>query len=586
MNVSKRLQIAALILIVSLGLMLRLRGLSSVGFNEDEINKIEAARSYLQGNFSVNLEHPMLMKSLITLSLAAADVWNRGVGQAHHLEEEVSVRLPNVLFGSLTAVVIFLLANEFFGVAVGLLSALLWSTGTIAIMLNRQAKEDTLLVFFTWLGYYFYLRAKKLSKANAPASERMYAASGASFGLMLASKYFPHYLGLNFLYYYLFSKRDNYPPLRRRDTLLLFGTAALLFMLANPVLLLPSTWRYMLHYAGEGTMTHHGYLMMGHFYFDDPAHLHGGMPIYFYPLFLALKTPIPVLMALLVGLVEVWKNRREPGPSFMLFMFLSWLVPFSLVSAKWLRWMLSWTPAVYIMAALGLVRIFGWASALVSQTRRKWVPALATMVALVFLAEPVWVAAKSAPYYSLYLNPLGLGRTAYYFPHDEMNDMGLREALGQISEHAPRGAMVGGATEPVFNYYFHRFGRNDLRYFDLADHAQQMAASPSAYLVVQEGRKYLENISYVQNVEAYQVPVQTVQIGGAEAVRVYREVEFADGNIHRVDGKVAVTRAVKTAAFGPAINIADFSAATWRYVSFALPHFMAERLRIKPERNR
>jgi hypothetical protein len=258
-------------------------------------------------------------------------------------------------------------------------------------------------------------------------------------------------------------------------------------------------------------------------------------------------------------------------------MFLFWLVPFSMVSAKWLRWMLSWMPAVYIISALGLVRIFGWASALVSQTRRHWAPALATIVALVFLAEPVWVAATSAPYYTLYLNPLGLGRTAYYFPHDEMNDMGLREAIGHISRHAPCGATVGGATEPVFNYYFHRFGRNDLRYFDLADHTQRVAAAPSAYLVVQEGRKYFENIDYVRTVEAYETPVQTVQIGGAEAVRVYRAEELAQRNIHRVDGKVAVTSAVKPAAFGPALLIANLPARIRRYGSLLWLRFTTER---------
>jgi hypothetical protein len=386
----------------------------------------------------------------------------------------------------------------------------------------------------------------------------MYAASGASFGLMLGSKYFPHYLGLNFLYHFLFGKRDNYPPLRWRDTLLFFGTLALLFILANPVVLLPSTLRYMLHYAGEGTMTHHGYLMMGHFYFNDPAHVHGGMPIYFYPLFLTLKTPVPVLVALIVGLVEVWKRRREPGPSFMIFMFLSWVVPFSLVSAKWLRWMLSWMPAVYIIAAYGLVRIFGWASASVSQTRRQWAPALATMIAFVFLAEPAWIAFKSAPYFSLYLSPLGLGRTAYYFPHDEMNDMGLREAIGQLSEYAPRGATVGGATEPVFNYYFQRFGRSDLRYFDLAGQAQRVAGSPSAYVVVQEGRKYFENISYVQKVEAYHVPFQTVRIGGADAVRVYRDVEFAQGGVHPAEEEVAASAAIKPFPWGLALNLVQW----------------------------
>jgi hypothetical protein len=63
---------------------------------------------------------------------------------------------------------------------------------------------------------------------------------------MLASKYFPHYLGLNCLYYYLAGKRQR-AALRRRDLILLFGTSTLLFVLFNPVVLLPTTLRYMLH---------------------------------------------------------------------------------------------------------------------------------------------------------------------------------------------------------------------------------------------------------------------------------------------------------------------------------------------------
>ena len=106
----------------------------------------------------------MLMKSFIAASLSASDMWNRGLGHSHQVPEEAAVRLPNVIFGSLTAVVIFLLAQELFGVQIGLLSALLWSIGTIAIMINRVAKEDTLLVCFAWLAYYLYLRGQTIER--------------------------------------------------------------------------------------------------------------------------------------------------------------------------------------------------------------------------------------------------------------------------------------------------------------------------------------------------------------------------------------------------------------------------------------
>jgi Dolichyl-phosphate-mannose-protein mannosyltransferase len=529
MTLTRSQKFAALFLIVMLGLVLRLRGLDRVGFNEDEVHKVDTARAYLRGDFSTNLEHPMLMKSMIAVSLAATDLWNRELGRSHQVPEEVAVRLPNVTFGALTAVVLFLVAQEFFSVEIGLLTAFLWSIGTLAIMDNRLAKEDTLLVFFTWLGYYFYRRAKTVAAADPQRAEKHYLASGASFGLMLASKYFPHYLGLNFLYYYLCGDKQVYPPRRTRDTVLLLGALALFFVVFNPVFLLPSTLRYMLHYAGEGTMTHHGYLMMGRFYYDDPAHLRGGMPIYFYPLLLAVKTPLPVLAAFLVGLIEVWKRRREPGPSFLLFMFLFWIVPFSLLSAKWLRYMLAWMPTVYMIAAVGLATVFSWSLGLMKNAaRRRLVPAMAGVLAVLFLFEPAWAAAKSGPYYSLYLNALGGGRAGYYFPHDEVNDMGLREAIAQICEQAPEGANVGGETAPVFAHYFHKFGRDDLHYFDLSDQTKRMEAPPSAYVVVQDGRKYFENISFIQRVESYQVPIQTVDIGGAAAVRVYRDEQFAE----------------------------------------------------------
>src|ERR1700687_4248837 len=55
---------------VALGLWLRLRGLADEGFSDDEIHKWLAANRYLLGDFGGDdLEHPMLMKSLIALAL-------------------------------------------------------------------------------------------------------------------------------------------------------------------------------------------------------------------------------------------------------------------------------------------------------------------------------------------------------------------------------------------------------------------------------------------------------------------------------------------------------------------------------------
>ena len=528
----ERYAIAALVLIVALGFGLRIRGLDRAGFNEDEVQKVNAARAYLHGEFLVNLEHPMLMKSMIAVSLAAADTWNRGLGRSHRVSDEFAVRLPNVIFGTLTAIVIFGVAREFFGLQVALLSALLWSFGTIAIIDNRLAKEDTLLVFFAWLGYYCFVRAKKISAIDVPRSAKSfgkwYAASGASFGLMAASKYFPHYFGLILLYYILLGHRWDYPDFRKRDYWLLLGACAAAFLIANPVILFPGTIEYMLHYVGEGTMTHHGYLMMGQFHFDQPWRLRGGMPFYFYFLLLAIKTPIPVLFALVIGMVEVARHRKEPGAKFLIFMFLFWIVPFSLLSAKWLRWMLSWMPVIYIVAAIGLVKIFSWTRGLVSERRsRLLAPALSAAIFMAFLVPTFWTAMKAGPYYSLYLNPLGRGRAGYYFPHEEFADAGLRPAIFKICKEAPAGAALGGEAPPLFAYYFHQCGRDDLHYFSLSD-ADPETLPPSTYLVIEDGRKYLENISFIKATTSVRAPAWTTAIDGVPAATVYKTSEWTE----------------------------------------------------------
>ena len=149
----ERSQVLILAGIVVLGLGLRLRGLGGIGVAEDEVNKIEAVRADEHGDLRPNAEHPMLMKSLIYLSMQATRAWQAATGDV--VSEEATVRLPNVVFGALTAIPLFLLTAAFFDRRTGLLAATLWSFGINARTYNRIAKEDTLLVFFLLFAFYF-----------------------------------------------------------------------------------------------------------------------------------------------------------------------------------------------------------------------------------------------------------------------------------------------------------------------------------------------------------------------------------------------------------------------------------------------
>jgi hypothetical protein len=190
--------------------------------------------------------------------------------------------------------------------------------------------------------------------------------------------------------------------------------------------------------------------------------------------------------------------------------------------------MLSWMPMVTIIAAIGMVRILSLLSTwLQPRMSRQWVPVWKGALAAAFLIVPLWTTLRAAPLYSLYLNPLGLGRTGYYFPHDEFNDAGLREAIQRISEEAPQGATVGGETPPVFTHYLRQFGREDLNYFQLSDSQKRAEAPRSSYLVVQEGRKYLENLAFIQELEAHDQPIHTFNLKGACAAKIYHAQEMA-----------------------------------------------------------
>ncbi|HEV7858928.1 MAG TPA: glycosyltransferase family 39 protein, partial [Pyrinomonadaceae bacterium] len=187
--------LAALVVCVVLGFALRLAGIERVGFAEDEINKIEAVRAYEHGDISPNAEHPMLMKILMYASMQLAHGWNARASAVDQISDEAALRFPNVLLGALTAIPLFLLTAALFERRTALICAALWSFGINAITYNRIAKEDTLLVFFMLFAFYFYLRAKQTSAFESQRKRRYYALSGASFGLMMASKYFPHYFG-------------------------------------------------------------------------------------------------------------------------------------------------------------------------------------------------------------------------------------------------------------------------------------------------------------------------------------------------------------------------------------------------------
>lgn len=511
--------VGTLTIFIILGFGLRFNNLASLGFAEDEINKLDAVHSYQRGDISANAEHPMLMKALMWLSLTRA---GQG-GGADTLSDEFALRLPNAIIGALTVIPLFLLTAAFFDRWTGLLAAGFWAFGMNAIAMNRIGKEDTLLVFFTLFAFYFYLRAKLTPPADQKGKRRNYILSAVSFGLMVASKYFPHYFGLNALYHHLFHVRPSQPgepsgSLPNFFYVLIF----VVFLIANPAILLPQVWEYLNAYMGGQLLVHTGYLVGDQLYKNNMSSTpFGGTPVYFYALFMAIKIPLMVLGSFLIGLSVAIKERRHPGHAFLLFMFLFWIIPFSLIGGKWLRYTLSLMPFVYMIAAVGVVALVRWLNGKLKNFRYAPIAVSAGAV-MIFVLWPASIAVANSPHFALYTNALAADKAGYFFPHDEFYDDGLREAILFVSQTAPPGATIAHETPVVARYYLGRFSRTDLKSEAMSSPEFDPAKiNGPAYFIVQRGRTYFENRDKVAFIRANFPKVHEVQVRGLTACEVF-----------------------------------------------------------------
>ena len=513
--------VGTLAICVVLGLGLRISNLGAIGFAEDEMNKLDALRAYERGDISANAEHPMMMKALMFGSVKAASAWHNLTDRA--VSDEFALRLPNAIVGALTAIPLFLLTAAYFDRWTGVLAAGFWSFGINAISLNRVGKEDTLLVFFMLFAFYFYVRAKQISPRDDAARRRNYILSAISFGFMLASKYFPHYFGLNALFHHKFHLRKPESGEPRGKTPTIFYVLILVaFLLANPAVLLPQVWDYLNAYTGERLLVHTGYLFGDQLYKNNMSSTpFWGTPVYFYLLFMAIKIPLLVLTSFVVGFFVSLKRWRHPGHAFVVFMFLFWIVPYSLIGGKWLRYTTSLLPFVYMIAAVGVIALIAFVSKFLKASREASAIVSAAAVA-VFILLPGWTAYANGPHYALYTNALGAGRTGYYFPHDEFYDDGLREAIKFVSDVAPQHAIITHETPAVTRYYLERFSRPDLnsQVISSSDFDPEKLAAP-AYTIVQRGRIYFENRKKIDFIRDNFKKVYEVKIKEATAAEIF-----------------------------------------------------------------
>jgi hypothetical protein len=533
LGINRRLLVLALALLVLGGFCFRVTGLSAEGLSDDELNKLNAVADYrAHGLTSANGEHPLLMKALLAASLFAADQWNASPLVAAHPSElsvpvETALRLPNALFGALVAILIYLLVAELFGGEVALVAAALWAFDPSAIGFNRIAKEDTLLLFFFLLANIFWLRGQRVAEEGTTArAEPYYWATAAAFGAMMASKYVPFLITISISYNYIFQEiKTTRWRIGKRRFLIFFAVMGATFLLCNPTILLPGTWREILAFASLKRVGHDGYEFMGTLYQHRATAWLKGVPWYFYFVFIAIKLPLLTLAAFIAGLPVVFRRKLGDGRYFLLFWTLFGFVPFVLSGGKFTRYFTLSLPIVLITAGIGVQFVGQWlarrTAALLGHDGAQ-VYVRAATAGLVVLAS-VWASASAAPHFRLYTNLLGGGmvRAGEVFPHDEFYDASIGRVMSEIARRARPGARVASETPSLAAYYAERAGRADLHCVSLSEAATLKELGAGDFIIVARGRRYFSNDALVSALRQFVAPAFSVSLGEVPSVDVY-----------------------------------------------------------------
>ncbi|HXL80916.1 MAG TPA: glycosyltransferase family 39 protein [Pyrinomonadaceae bacterium] len=527
--VNARSLVIVLALIVVAGFAFRLTNLSAEGLSDDELNKLEAVSDYRQhGLTSANGEHPLLMKASQTATVVVADKWNStSLGSHNPIAIETALRFPNVLFGSLTAILVYLLAAELFGAEVGLIAAALWAFDPSAIGFNRIAKEDTFLLFFFLLANVFWLRGQRVAESKRGVKPmKYYWATAAAFGAMLASKYLPQMLNITIAYYWIFQAiPETRWRLGKKRMLTFFAIMAVTFLLLNPTILLPGTWKQMGLFAGQKLIAHDGYEFMGKVYSHRLTDWFNGIPWYFYHLFVVVKLPLLTLAGFVIGLPLLFRRKLGDGRYFIMLWLFLFMMTFSFVGGKFTRYFTVALPAVLITSAIGIQFFSGWISEKVSNALgASWhATYLRLGLLVVVIIGSVQASASVAPHFRLLTNILGGGvaREGYYFPHDEFYDASVRDVMFEIAKRAKPNAQVASEIPNLAEYYAQRANRPDLVCVSLSDPNALKQLQEGDFVIDARGRRYFSNETVLNVLSQSATPAFQTTLGPVVSASVY-----------------------------------------------------------------
>ena len=507
---------AVVLLLTVLAFGVRVHRVDFNSLSEDETAKWEAVQQYRHGHFvGVNSEHPMLPKVLAWASLSAGEHWSRVAAKRGwpSMKAEGWLRMPNVLFGALTAAILYLLCRRMMGSAGSFAAGFFWAVAPLPVALNRLTKEETPLIFFTLLACYFYCLAEQEDVDKS--ARRWYDLSAIGFGLALASQYILHLLGLNALAWFIAGKMG----LTRKPSRFRYGRFFLVmfiaFILVNPVILSPANSHAILSWLHHDGVKHSGYDFDGTLYMNFPARLLAGVPWFYYAWLMLVKTPIPILLAVVIGGALLLRDRRTLASCFFLSLGMVQFVGLSLSGAKWIRYSLPMLPFFFLAGGYAVQKLW-------NALRARGLSAVSVATtALILIGWPLLELQAWMPYYSFYLNSIGGGtrNITRYFAPDEVSEFDTREVAQQVCSSTPVATRLATARPMSMAYYIETCGRSDIQIVPLYD--ARYAPRNGDLVILEPSRRFFETQRYFDALTRSGMSHTDIRVGPVLASTIY-----------------------------------------------------------------
>lgn len=150
---SKEFVVSSLILliIISVGLYVRVNRLAEQSLSVVEPYHIYAAESILENGEPTLPSGVENSRSLMFTQAVALSFRFLGIN-------EFAARLPSVIFGTLSIILIFFIGREFFGTGVGLVSAFMVALAPFEIVWSRECRMYAMFQFFFLLGLFTFYK--------------------------------------------------------------------------------------------------------------------------------------------------------------------------------------------------------------------------------------------------------------------------------------------------------------------------------------------------------------------------------------------------------------------------------------------